>query len=178
MRNLYRSILVVLLFLGTNLCLGQLVIGKEMATNESVLLEFGQDNKGLILPSVIDAPNSVGGTMIFSLEQKSVLVKEEKNNGVATNWTNLSINEQEGKVHDFSNLGEDIIVDSTGVILGSDTSSKPGILVLESTEKVLVLPKVNQAHNDIVSPIAGTILYDTSSAMLAVFDGNNWSYWN
>lgn len=178
MSNLYTSILIVLVYLVSNLCLGQLVIGKEMATNESVLLEFGQDNKGLILPSVIDAPNSVAGTMIFSIEQKSVLVKEEKNNGVATNWTNLSINEQEGKVHSFTNQGEDIIEDKTAVILGSDTSTKPGILVLESTEKVLVLPKVNQAQNDIVSPIAGTILYDASSAMLAVFDGNNWSYWN
>lgn len=174
----FKILITIVLYTLSNCVYGQLIIGKELPSNDHVLLEFGPDNKGLILPTVEDAPQAVGGTMIFHKEEKSVMVLEEKNNGLAQNWTNLTHNEEEGTVHNFLNSGPDIIDENTGVILGSTSSLKPGILVLESTEKVLVLPKVFEAHNALIAPVAGTILYDESCDMLAVFDGTNWSYWN
>lgn len=170
-------ILLAILLLGSEVR-SQILIGKETPSNSSVLLEFGSENKGLILPSVIDAPNAVGGSFFYHLGQKSVIVVEERNNGVSNNWTNLSANETEGISHGFLNSGNDIIETVSGVVLGAETSSKPGVLVLESTEKVMVLPKVSEAHTNMSGVIAGTMVYDEASDMVAVYDGANWSYWN
>lgn len=41
----------------------------------------------------------------------------------------------------------------------------------------MVLPQVFEPHQNINGAIAGTIVYDTSCDMLAVYDGTNWSYW-
>ncbi len=60
---------------------------------------------------------------------------------------------------------------------GAETSSKKGVLILESTTQAMVLPQVFEPHLNINGAIAGTIVYDTSCDMLAVYDGVNWSYW-
>ncbi len=144
-------------------------------TNGSVLLEFGTEAKGIILPSVASAPGAAGGTFVFDTTDNSVKVLEEKNGGTNANWTNLTENEQaSGVQHSFSNSGTDV---SDGVIIGSGTTTKPGILILESTTQALVLPQVSDPDLTIKGAIAGTVVYDTVSDTLAVYDGINWSYW-
>ncbi|NML72171.1 hypothetical protein HHL23_20615 [Chryseobacterium sp. RP-3-3] len=60
---------------------------------------------------------------------------------------------------------------------GAASSSAQGVLMLESTSKALVLPKVNHPVTSMKSTIAGTMCYDTVSKTIAVFDGVKWSFW-
>lgn len=125
--------------------------------------------KGRILPSVTHASSTdAEGTFVFDAQQKSVLMREKNT------WVNLTINEEKGKNHSFSNTGND---KGSGAIIGSSKTDKPGALVLESTTKAMVLPKVSEPEKNMPSPVAGTMVYDTSKSALAVFDGSNWSYW-
>lgn len=143
-------------------------------TNSSVLLEFGTENKGIILPSVSEVDNPSFGTFAFNTTDKSVQVYEERNNAGAGGWTKLT-EDGEGIIPvDYINSGSDV---GDGVVIGAASSGKKGILVLESTTQALVLPKVASPHDNIPSPIAGTMVYDTDADMIAVFDGENWYYW-
>ena len=101
-------------------------------------------------------------------------MKEEKNNTVE-NWTHLTQNNVQGKLHSFSNVGGDFS-GNNGVIIGKDSSLTPGVLVLESTTRAL-LPKVSNPQTSLKGSIAGTMVYDTDSGMLALYDGSTWSYW-
>lgn len=153
----------------------QISIGKDSVTNESVLLEFGPGNKGIILPSVESATDAAGGTLLFNTQNKAVMVWEEKDNSEGK-WTNLS-DENAGIPHTYSNNGSDVIPNPAGAIMGAKSTTKPGVLVLESTTKALVLPQVADPNLTMLSTVAGTIVYDTASKMLAVYDGANWNYW-
>ncbi|KFE97266.1 hypothetical protein IX39_20540 [Chryseobacterium formosense] len=148
----------------------QIAIGKTTMTNDSVLLEFGSEAKGIILPAVNTAPGAVNGTFVLDNTTKSVRVMQ---NGT---WTDLSTAGQ-ATANPYANAGADTIPGINGVVMGAATSSKPGVLVLESTIKALVLPKVSEANLNIPSPVAGTMVYDTQTSMLAVYDGANWNYW-
>lgn len=178
MKNILKKY-IAFLFIGlSSVSFAQLLIGKSTPSNESVLLEFGPENKGIILPSVNDASGAIPGTFVFDIPSKSVKVIEQKNNGVQNNWTDLTFSEAEGQPHSFLNEGNDVITESTGVVLGAESTSKPGALVLESKDQVMVLPKVSHPELNIPGAVAGTMVYDEENDMLAIFDGANWSYWN
>lgn len=145
----------------------QVSIGRTSITNSSVLLEFGSDAKGIILPSLSTTPTNIGGTFIVNANEKAVQVYENNS------WTNLS-NVGELINHSFINTGIDV---GEGVIIGEATSPREGVLVLESSTKAMILPKSANPDINIKSPVSGTILYDTSSSTLAIYDGQNWSYW-
>lgn len=154
----------------------QISIGKDNVTNNSVLLEFGTEPKGIIVPQVSSWLFAIGGTFLFDSNDNIVKVREGRNGGANGNWTNLTSNSIPGVPHAFSNSGSDTDV-LNGVVIGAESSSKPGVLVLESTTKALILPKVANPNSAIRGAIAGTIVYDTVSGTLAVYDGANWSYW-
>jgi len=175
MKKILYATQLILIMLASHSMNAQIGIGKTTLTNSSVLLEFGSEPKGIILPQVNTSALAAGGTFIFDAADKSVKVKEEKNNTVE-NWTNLTQNSVQGKLHSFSNSGSDLS-GNNGVIIGKDSSLKPGVLVLESTTKALVLPKVSNPQTLLKGSIAGTMVYDTDSGMLAVYDGSTWSYW-
>ncbi len=175
MKKILYATQLILITLASHSMNGQIAIGKTTLTNSSILLEFGSEPKGIILPQVNAPTLAAGGTFIFDAADKSVKVKEEKNN-TFENWTNLTQNSVQGKLHSFSNAGVDFS-GNNGVIIGKDSSLKPGVLVLESTTKALVLPKVSNPQTSMKGSIAGTIVYDTDSGMLAVYDGSTWSYW-
>lgn len=166
---------LIVVFLFSNQLNAQLGIGKTSLTNTSVLLEFGPENKGIILPSVTSAPDASGGTFVYNSTEKAIEVWEGKNNSNIGGWTLLTDINQ-GVNHNLSNAGLDNSV-SNGVILGAASTTKTGVLVLESTTKALVLPKVSNPQTSIKGAIAGTMVYDTASDMLAVYDGANWSFW-
>jgi uncharacterized protein (TIGR02145 family) len=163
------TITIICAALGT-LLQGQVIISEnntKVPTNSSVLLEFGTSPKGIILPSVESAPGAVGGTFIVNTTDKAV----QYNNG--SDWISLT-DLGELVTHNFINAGNDV---GNGVVIGASTTTKSGVLVLESDTKALVLPRVANPHLNIPSPIAGTMVYDTTSDAMAVYDGKNWSYW-
>lgn len=176
MKKFSKISVCIALFNLSYLLNAQIAIGKTSVTNNSVLLEFGPGNKGIILPAVpsITANNS-GGTFVFNTTTKSVQVWEQRNNNGSGEWLNLT-ELNAGIPHAFTNAGSDNNTNA-GVIMGSGTSSKSGTLVLESTSRALVLPIVQNPHVTMVGCVAGTIVYDSTSSTLAVYDGANWNYW-
>lgn len=169
MKKLLMSISFGLLLGG--LSQAQVIITEQAdptPTNSSVLLEFGTANKGIIVPSVADAPGAVNGTFFFDTTKKEFLMVE--NNALVS----LTKTDEGGVNHTFANTGGDV---GSGAVIGATSTTKPGALVLESTTQAMVLPKVASPHLNMPSPIAGTMVYDTDADMLAVFDGKNWSYW-
>lgn len=175
MKNIIKlCIYGALLSFSTNVY-SQIAIGKTSISNSSVLLEFGTGNKGIILPAVTSIPMNSGGTFIFNTLTNSVQVWEQRTNSGAGGWLNLTeING--GVAHSYSNASPENS-NSKGVIMGSNTTSKSGNLVLESTSRALVLPIVQNPHLTMVGSVAGTIVYDAVSSTLATYDGINWNYW-
>lgn len=157
----------------------QVAIGKTSVTNISVSLEFGSENKGILLPWVTDPSTmttAVNGTMVYALNDKKVKVKYE------TGWKDLSVNTNGTTVDPVTNIDgvviQNLATENEGakVAIGTPTST-PGILVLEDTNKAMVLPKVASPHLNIINPSPGMMVYDTATKLLAVFNGSVWSYW-
>ena len=167
-----KKLFYIIVFMG-GIVNAQIAIGKEDVTNESSLLEFDDNESntlGIILPSVLDASTitAQNGTFLFDIATKKVRMYEN------SAWKDLSaVGDDSAVIIDPS--GEN--VNSTGVILGSDTTTTPGVLVLQATDKAMVLPKIANPHLTVKSPYAGMMCYDTISKTLAVFDGLNWNYW-
>lgn len=146
--------------------------------NPSILLEFGTDPKGIILPSVTGINNPNGGTFAFNQATKKVEVYEGYNNSGAGGWTSLTEKlkptDPDGVANPYINTGADNT--TQGVLIGNTTSTKHGVLILESTTKAMVLPKVKDPQL-LRGAVAGTMVYDTTSDTLAIYDGTSWSFW-
>ena len=56
-----------------------------------------------------------------------------------------------------------------------ENDTTPGILVLQDSDKAMVLPKVASPHLKIVNPAAGMMVYDTTNNCLKIFNGTVWS---
>ncbi|MCW3168677.1 hypothetical protein OMO38_09060 [Chryseobacterium sp. 09-1422] len=174
-----KNILLIGFLCTSLLGFGQVAIGKETVTNNSVSLEFGSQNRGIVLPWVnntADVAGVVNGTMIYDHSDKKVKVK------YATGWKDLSVNTNGTTVDPVTSVDGFVIQNSATestdakVAIGTLTST-PGILVLEDTDKAMVLPKVADPHQNIMNPAAGMMVYDTTKKLLAVFNGTVWSYW-
>lgn len=158
----------------------QLAIGKETITNTSVSLEFGNtEYKGLILPYISDKSNIiVEGSMIYDTTDHKIKYLKNVNN-----WVNLSEDDGTpltiGKV-DLSIQGTDKTEQTTAkTVIGTNgtTDTTNGILVLTDINKAMILPKVANPHLNIINPASGMIVYDTVKKLLAVYNGNVWSFW-
>lgn len=167
-----RQLIYILFFLGSILQ-AQVSIGKQEVSSPNALLEFGDEATnyfGIILPSVTNttAISMVNGTFIYDVETQKVRMYEDGS------WIDLSAR---GNATAIMNNPSDENPGSTGVIIGADSSTAQGVLVLESSDKALVLPKIANPHTTVENPYPGMICYDTASKSLAVFDGSNWNYW-
>ena len=156
----------------------QIAIGKDQTTNTSVSLEFGSENRGLILPYNTDKTGiNTNGTIIYDTTDHKV--KYLKNG----NWSNLS--EDDGTpttigTADLSIQGSDKneqITAKTTIGVNAETDSTPGILVLSEDSKAMILPKVASPHLNIINPASGMVVYDTTKKQLAVFNGTVWTFW-
>ncbi|WP_223558858.1 hypothetical protein [Chryseobacterium lathyri] len=170
MKKIFISILAVI-----STCVSsQVAIGKSSVTNSSVSLEFGTENRGLLLPWVTSAAGVAGavdGTMIYDITDKKI--KYRKNG----NWFDLSI-DTTGTVN--TTLQDPLVEKSsakTGIGTNAATDTTPGVLVLTDINKAMILPKVDSPHANIISPSAGMIVYDNIKHQLAVFNGTVWSFW-
>ena len=152
----------------------QVAIGKASVSSTAVSLEFGNENRGIVLPWVTntsDVTGVVDGTIVYNTTDKKVYVK------YASGWKDLSIDTTGAVDTSLQNSLSDL--DTAKVLIGGnpDTDTTPGILVLADTDKAMVLPKVASPHLNIVNPAAGMMVYDTTSKQLAVFNGTVWSFW-
>lgn len=152
----------------------QVAIGKAAVTNTSVSLEFGNANKGLLLPWVTSAASvsgAVDGTIIYDTSDKKVKYRR------AGSWFDLSV-DATGIVDTAiqnpltENPTAKMVIGTNGA---SDTT--PGILVLSDSDKAMILPKVASPHLNIINPSSGMMVYDTTAKQLAVFNGTVWSFW-
>ncbi|WP_413533985.1 hypothetical protein [Empedobacter brevis] len=162
---------IYILFILSSFSHAQIAVGKTEVSGSNTLLDFDQNpinSKGIILPAVTNT-TSVGltnGTFVFDINTKKVRMVENNE------WKDLS------DVGDTSKLNSNVSTEvGDGVIIGAETSTAVGVLVLESTDKAMILPKVANPDSTVKSPYAGMICYDTVSKSLAVFDGANWNYW-
>ncbi|SHL96090.1 hypothetical protein SAMN05444360_106138 [Chryseobacterium carnipullorum] len=175
MRSLL-SILFLLMFWNVN---AQVAIGKTSITNTSVSLEFGTANRGMILPWVSSAASvtgAVNGTMVYDLSDHKIKVK------YSSAWKDLSIDTTGSTVDPVTNTDGVLIQNSAAEITTAKVaigtrSPTPGILVLEDSNKAMILPKVANPYLNIINPAAGMIVFDTTKKMLAVFNGKVWSFW-
>lgn len=154
----------------------QVAIGKAAISNSSVSLEFGNANKGLVLPytnsaSDVEAKGAVDGTFIFDSSDKKVKVRM---NNV---WKDLSV-DNTGKV-DLTIQNTKIEKSDAKVVIGQNgaTDTTPGILVLSDKNKAMVLPKVASPHLNIINPASGMLVYDTTARQVAVYNGTVWTFW-
>lgn len=169
-----KRIFTILSLLITTYAFSQVAIGKPSVTNTSVSLEFGTENRGLLLPWVTSAASVTGavdGTIIYDIADKKVKYLK------AGTWFDLTV-DATGFVDTTS---QDPLTEkaSAKVAIGVNgaTDTTPGILVLTDTDKAMILPKVANPHLNIINPSAGMLVYDPIKHQLAVFNGNKWSFW-
>ncbi|MGK6344141.1 hypothetical protein ACMGDK_18175 [Chryseobacterium sp. DT-3] len=166
-----KNISTVLILLIFSSFYAQVAIEKETIDGRSTILDFNNtstNTKGFILPATqgLPADSPANGTFVFDTSDDKVKMYE--NNA----WKALS---------DVGNSAAVITNGSDetgkGVVIGNEEGSADGILVLESTEKAMILPKISSPHLNVKNPYPGMICYDTVSKTFAVFDGTVWNYW-
>lgn len=169
----------IIAIFGLSFSQAQVAIGKNSVSSASVSLEFADDqNRGLLLPWVTDAAsvtNAENGTLIYDNDDHKVKVK------YAGGWFDLSVDNTGTTVDPISGVDgysiQQPLTENTTAKIGIGTdSSTAGILVLEDSDKAMVLPKVADT-DDIINPAPGMMVYVTTAKMLAVFNGNVWSFW-
>lgn len=178
MKHMIKAVSALVILAIGNLSHGQVIIGDDDGTatdKTSVLLEFANlGNRGIILPYVTTLPPNQAGTIVLDAESTTA-ARVKYNNG--TSWVDLS--GVDGDItQELEDMPQPIITESGKVIIGDETSDADGVLVLESTNKAMVLPIVDST-DAIPDPSAGMMVYINKSGFkrLAVFNGTKWSYW-
>ncbi|WP_312824465.1 hypothetical protein [Epilithonimonas sp.] len=179
-----KTLILILLAFSIN-SKAQVAIGKT-SVNTNVILDFGQENEGIILPVITTLPVfPANGTFVMDgrTGQQKVKVfenevwKDLSDSGSLAEQTNSGVSTTTATViNSSSEIGSGLVIGNVKAN-GEATSGATGVLVLEATDKALVLPKVTNPHLNIKSPRAGTICFDQTSKTLAVFDGVVWNYW-
>lgn len=185
-----KKIFIIFTLTSSLFAFSQVRIGQSASTglsSASVLLEFGDTkDKGLILPYVETVPTSAtqakGGTLIFDVSANAEYKVKVKNEN--TGWSDLSV--QSGYSTTVANIVKtpqsSPLSDKTDAkaIIGDPTTTSDGVLVLESTDKALVLPIVED-YKTIKNPSPGMMAFlkgaTTDKHRLIVFNGQTWSFW-
>lgn len=176
-----KNYLLSLMLLFCNISIyAQVIFGDNVGTatdKTSVLMEFSNaGNRGLILPYITDKTGlTTPGSIILNATTPTA-AKVEYYNG--TTWVDLSA--QSANVSSFLSV-QPVAKENAAakVVIGSSTSAADGILVLESSTKAMVLPIVS-SYQDIVNPAPGMMVLVNNGGIktLAVYNGNQWSFWN
>jgi len=175
-----KKIIITGTLLISSIIFAQVAIGKaaisilpdNVTPNPSISLEFGNGNKGIVLPWVTSAGSvtgAVNGTIIYDTTDKKVKVK------LNSGWKDLSIDATGVVDTTLQNALSDLPNSKTQIGGNPATDSTPGILVLADTDKAMILPKTT--YSAIVNPASGMMVYDTTANQLAVFNGTVWTFW-
>ncbi|PJJ66704.1 hypothetical protein [Chryseobacterium geocarposphaerae] len=165
-----KTVLIIGLISSVSLY-SQVAIGKATAESASSSIEFGNANRGIVLPWVTDVAsmqNVANGTLVFDLTDKKV--KSYQNN----TWIDLSV---DGTGVVDSTLQDTLTENPAAKVSIGIPTATSGILVLEDNNKAMILPKVASPHLNIISPAAGMMVYDTVKKQLVVFNGSVWTFW-
>ncbi|WEK18274.1 MAG: hypothetical protein P0Y49_15895 [Candidatus Pedobacter colombiensis] len=164
---------LILILLGFRLgVLAQTAVEKKTVDGTSTVLDFASGTtKGIILPAVETLPVSpANGT--FLLDKTDKKIKMFQNNV----WVELSgAGDIAGMVPIAPYSGT--VDNGKQTVIGARSTSADGVLVLESANKAMILPKISNPHLNVKSPYPGMMCYDTNRKALAVFDGKVWNYW-
>lgn len=168
MKNLIKIITQLSLIMIAGVFQAQVSIGKPSVEGSSILDFAASTTQGIILPATTGFPASpTNGTFIFNRSDAKIYTYEK------SAW--LALTEGNGNASSIiNNPSADV---GNGVIMGAATSSATGVLVLESSNLALTLPKVFQPHLNVKSPYPGMMCYDTDSNTVAFYDGAYWNYW-
>ena len=186
-----NKIISVILLSIINITYSQVRIGQSSATglsSMSVLLEFGgTKDKGIILPYVETVPaegtaQATGGTLIFDASANTEFKIKVKNQNAG--WRDLSV--QSGYTVAIANSVKNPqmspLADNANAkaIIGSISSPADGVLVLESADKAMVLPIVDD-YKAIKNPAPGMMAFlkgiIAQEHRLIVFNGQKWTFW-
>jgi hypothetical protein len=164
-----KKIATILGVLLVGLIQAQIVIGTTKTTpSGDALLDFDANtDTGIILPRTTSA-TAVTGSLVYDMTSKKVQYRK------SGSWVDLNF--ATGTTPSSYNAAKTDNT-TTGVIIGANTSSVTGALILESTTKALALPVNANPHLNIKSPEPGMICYDSVSKTVAVFNGTEWAYW-
>ncbi|PKF75968.1 hypothetical protein [Chryseobacterium sp. PMSZPI] len=164
-----KKIIVIITLFYTGVVSAQIAVEKAQVDGDGLLDFPANTTKGILLPIVETLPtDAVGGTLLMDKNDKTLKMNVE------SSWVLLS--DQGSITNAVFNTGEEI-PGQNRIIMGANTTTAPGVLVLESSNKALILPKIAAPHTNVKSPYPGMICYDTVSKSMAVFDGLKWSYW-
>lgn len=177
--KIMKNNILISLVLFSSVANAQVAIGKTSVASPSVSLDFGVGNRGLILPWVTNVASVTGvvnGTMAYDLADKKVKVK------YASGWKDLTVNTSGTTVDPLTSVDGAVIQNtatesSTAKVAIGTLTTTPGVLVLEDTNKAMVLPKVANPQTNIINPSPGMVVYDTTAKLLAVFNGSTWTFW-
>ncbi|MDO5510107.1 MAG: hypothetical protein Q4F57_05375 [Weeksellaceae bacterium] len=153
----------------------QVAIGKNNVTNNSVSLEFADGPKGIILPYVESkAGITTPGTLILDTTDNRVKMKVD-----GADWFDYSSDSSDVSHNGIVDLSlQTALIESpeAKVSIG-DPTDVDGVLVLEDSDKAMILPQIVSPELNVVNPAPGTIVYDPFRKMLCVYNGKHWSYW-
>lgn len=179
-----KKIIISIFLISSASLFSQVIIGDEVGTatdKTSVLLEFANTNdKGIIVPYVRTLPaNPEPGTFLLDISDATkARIKFYSARDANEPWEDLS-----GKDADVTsqlNIQNPSTpeIPTAKAIIGNPESLADGALVLESNDKAMVLPIVDDVNN-IPSPSPGMLVYINKSGAkrLAVFNGNTWAFW-
>ncbi len=168
----YNLIFIVGFLLSMNFN-AQVAIGKASVDGDGIL-DFGSDgDKGILLPRVISITGAVPGTLYYDTADSKV--KFQGGSLIDLSVKEVAVENQfDTSEEDYINHTEE--ADVQGTVIGDDETGVPGVLVLDSTEHALILPKV-PSYSNVGDPEPGMIVYDESIKMFCVFDGEKWAFW-
>ncbi len=169
-----KSYIITLVFALISISItAQIAIGKTSVEGDGIL-DFGTDgDKGILLPRVLSISGAVPGTLYFDTADSKVKFQ-------GSSLIDLSVkgvaqeNEFDTTAEGYANLTEEAT--SQGTVIGTEETGVPGVLVLDSVEHALILPKVSSFSN-IGDPEAGMIVYDQTTQLFCVYDGEKWAFW-
>jgi hypothetical protein len=145
---------------------------EKTSVDGSGLVDFPSGTtKGIILPQVTDnttMTNVAEGTFVFD----GTTSKIKYYSGTA--WIELT--GQAGTSRALLAGAESN--QSKGVIIGAaDSPAEKGVLIMESQDKAMILPKVVNPAVNVKSPSAGMMCYDPVAKLVCFYNGTNWAFW-
>lgn len=162
-----RKIIIAILI--SNFCIAQVAIEKTSVDGSGILDFASGTTKGLILPNVTDVTTMTAvtpGTLVYDLATARIKYYDGT-------WQDLSY--QSGTAPTLLSGTDN--GNKTGVIIGDPNTTAEGVLVLESSSKALILPKINDPVTNVKSPVAGMICYDPVKKLMCIFNGKDWFFY-
>lgn len=169
MKKGMKKTVILLLLSMVAFSYGQVAVEKTSVDGDGILDFPSNTNKGIILPGVSILPSGTEGTILFDRTDNKVKYYNGSSWEILTDDTGLA------RVQD--NVVSEAVSSGAGVIIGASTSTLEGVLVLESSNKALILPKVAAPHLNVVNPEAGMICYDITNHTFSIFNGTTWEFW-